>query len=185
MNETILNHAVQCYGQKTAVFKILKGHNRQEQTAFKAFRSYYLFKSNYCTLGQGHEKGGVENDAGYVPRNFLTPLLQVNSYEELNALLRKVCLADVHRHVRGKEAPVAEPWEDEKPQFLPLPPKDYPACVTYPVRPNAYSRAVGCVLDTPVLKINRRYSGIQRLYMMTANDGLRTHPTTHDMRQIG
>jgi hypothetical protein len=48
----------------------------------------------------------VENDAGYVPRNFLTPLLQVNSYEELNALLRKACLADVHRHVRGKEAPV-------------------------------------------------------------------------------
>jgi len=82
----------------------------------------------------------VENDAGYVPRNFLTILLQVNSYEELNALLRKACLADVHRHVRGKEASVAELWEDEKSQFLLLPHKDYPACVTYPIRPNAYSQ---------------------------------------------
>ena len=40
--------------------------------------------------GQGHKKGGVENDAGYVPRNFLTPLLQVNSYEELNAFSAKL-----------------------------------------------------------------------------------------------
>ena len=55
-------------------------------------------------------------------------------------MLRKACLADVHRHVRGKEASVAELWEDEKSQFLLLPHKDYPACVTYPIRPNAYSQ---------------------------------------------
>ena len=30
MNESILNHAVYCYDLKTAVFKILEGHNRQE-----------------------------------------------------------------------------------------------------------------------------------------------------------
>ena len=45
---------------KTAVYKILAGHNRQEQQTFIAFRSHYLFESRYCTPGQAHEKGGVE-----------------------------------------------------------------------------------------------------------------------------
>ena len=49
---------------KTAVFRVLEGHNRQEQNAFIGFRSYYLFESNYCTPAQGHEKGGVESDVG-------------------------------------------------------------------------------------------------------------------------
>ncbi len=71
---------------KIAVYRILEGHNRQEQEAFKRFRSHYLFKSNYCNPAQGHEKGGVENDAGYAQRNFLTPLLEVSSYEELNRI---------------------------------------------------------------------------------------------------
>ncbi len=43
---------------KIAVFRILGGKNRQEQAAFSAFRSHYLFESRDCTPGQGHEKGG-------------------------------------------------------------------------------------------------------------------------------
>jgi transposase len=41
---------------KTAVFRVLEGHNRQEQNAFVAFRSYYLFDSNYCTRPRGTKK---------------------------------------------------------------------------------------------------------------------------------
>ncbi|HMN28402.1 MAG TPA: IS21 family transposase, partial [Caldilineaceae bacterium] len=59
---------------KTAVFKLLQGRSRQEQETFKAFRSHYLFESNYCNPNQGHEKGGVENDVGYIQRNFMAPL---------------------------------------------------------------------------------------------------------------
>lgn len=125
---------------KTAVFKVLEGRNRQEQETFKVFRSHYLFASHYCTPGQGHEKGGVENDVGYVQRNFMTPLQRVNSYAELNSALYKACLANVHRRTRGKAAQVSELWEDEKPCFLALPARDHPACVTYPVHPNAYSQ---------------------------------------------
>ena len=125
---------------KTAVYKILSGHNRQEQQAFKAFRSYYLFESHYCTPAQGHEKGGVESDVGYAQRNFMAPVLKASSYEELNALLRKACQQNVNRYVRGKEAPVAALWEEEKSQFLPLPDKDYAACITHLRKPNPYSQ---------------------------------------------
>ena len=80
-------HRITYDNLKTAVFKILEGHNRQEQEAFKAFRSYYLFDSRYCTPAQGHEKGGVESDVGYAQRNFFSPIPRVNSYEELESTL--------------------------------------------------------------------------------------------------
>jgi hypothetical protein len=75
-----------------------------------------------------------------VQRNFMTPLQRVSSYEELNDVLHKACLANVRRRTRGKAAQVSELWEDEKPCFLPLPTRDYPACATHPVHPNAYSQ---------------------------------------------
>ncbi len=125
---------------KTAVYKILVGRNRQEQQSFKTFRSYYLFESNYCTPAQGHEKGGVENDVGYVQRNFMAPVLKVNSYEELNRNLHTACQQNINRHVRGEDAPVSELWEEEKSLFLPLPAADYAACITHLVKPNAYSQ---------------------------------------------
>jgi len=130
---------------KTAVFRILSGKNRREQTSFKTFRSYYLCDSQYCNPGQGHEKGGVENDVGYVQRNFMTPILKVNSYQELNAILWQACQENVNRHVRGKAAPVAALWEEERSQLLPLPAQDFSACADYVVQPNAYSQVT---LDT-------------------------------------
>jgi len=133
-------HRITYDNLKTAVFKILSGHNRQEQEAYKTFRSYYLFESYYCNPAQGHEKGGVENDVGYVQRNFMAPVLKVSSYAELNTHLQAACQQNVQRHVRGKEAPVAELWEEERGLFLPLTGADYPACVTHLVKPNPYSQ---------------------------------------------
>jgi transposase len=93
---------------KAAVFRILEGHNRQEQEALVTFRSYYLFKSFYCTPGQGHEKGGVESGVGFSRRNFLVPLPEVDSFEELNAFLRQQCLADMQRRVKGQPTTIQE-----------------------------------------------------------------------------
>jgi transposase len=125
---------------KTAIYKILLGKNRQEQESFKKFRSYYLFESNYCNPAQGHEKGGVENDVGYIQRNFLSPLLRVNSYEELNASLWKACQENLHRKVRGQLASVFDLLADDRGRFLPLPGALFPACASSPVKPNGYSQ---------------------------------------------
>ncbi len=127
---------------KTAVYKILEGHNRQEQKSFQTFRSYYLFDSHYCNRAQGHEKGGVENDVGYIQRNFFSPLAEVESFEELNQHLLEHCQKDVHRHIRGETRSVAELWEEEKYHLLALPSKDYLACVSRPVKVNPYSQVV-------------------------------------------
>lgn len=125
---------------QTAVYKILSGHNRQEQEKFKGFRSYYLFESNYCNPAQGHEKGGVENDVGFVQRNFMTPLLEVRSFEELNNLLWKACQENLHRRSRGQLTSVADLLADERNHFLPLSGELFRACVSSPVKPNGYSQ---------------------------------------------
>src|SRR5216684_507098 len=45
---------------KSAVKKILRGHQREETTRFIAFRSHWRFESDFCTPGEPHEKGGIE-----------------------------------------------------------------------------------------------------------------------------
>lgn len=134
-----VTHRITYDNLKTAVYEILTGHNRQEQQAFIAFRSHYLFESYYCTPGQAHEKGGVEVDIGYVRRNFLVPVPHVASWEELNQQLRAACLRDTARQLRGEPATIAAMWEMEKPLLLPLPAHDFQPCTSHPVKANTYS----------------------------------------------
>ena len=143
---------------KTAVYRILEGRKRQEQQSFQTFRSYYLFDSNYCNPAQGHEKGGVENDVGYIQRNFFSPLPEVDSFEELNQLLLERCEKDVYRHIRGKTQDVAELWKAEKSCLLPMPSKDYLACVSRPAKVNPYSQVV---YETNRYSVPAEYAGKQ------------------------
>lgn len=127
---------------KAAVQRILEGRNRQEQEAFIVFRSHYLFESHFCTPGQGHEKGGVEHSVGFGRRNFMVPIPDVASFEELNAHLLAECLADDQRRVKGQEVTIGEAWQMEKPHLRPLPERDFACCVTRPVRLTPYSQVV-------------------------------------------
>ena len=125
---------------KVAVKRVLEGRNRQEQESFIVFRSYYLFESHFCTPGQGHEKGRVEDGVGFSRRNFMVPIPRVASFEELNAHLLAACLADDQRRVARQKAAVGEAWEMERPYLLPLPKRDFECCVTKLARLNPYSQ---------------------------------------------
>lgn len=125
---------------KTAVRRVLEGRNRKEQDTFIAFRSHYLFESNFCTPGQPHQKGGVEHGVGFGRRNFLVPPPAVDSFGELNAHLLAECLEDDKRRVHGHEHTIQEAWEEEKAHLLALPHRDFQCCVTRSTRVNPYSQ---------------------------------------------
>jgi transposase len=114
---------------KPAVHKILTGKNRQEQAAWVSFRSHFLFESEYVTPGRGQEKGGVENLVGYVRRNFLVPLPEVQDFAELNAYLLDCCERDARQRQRLGRT-VQELWQEEQDSLGPLPDKLPPACVS-------------------------------------------------------
>src|SRR5271166_4770395 len=71
----------------SAVKKILRGRQREETTRFIAFRSHWGFRAEFCTPGEGHEKGGVEGEGGQYRRNYLVPVPKVHDLEGLNRLL--------------------------------------------------------------------------------------------------
>ena len=125
---------------KTAVKRILEGRNRQEQDKFTAFRSHYLFQSRFCTPGQGHEKGRVEDGVGFARRNFLVPPPRVDSFEQLNDHLLASCLADDQRRIDRQPVTIGEAWAQEKAQLLLLPKHDFDLGIPHSVVLNGYSQ---------------------------------------------
>lgn len=120
---------------KSAIYDNLKtavkegwGKAAKEQDKFKAFRAHYAYDSIFCNPGEGHEKGLVENLVGYIRRNVLVPIPEVQNWEELNQLLLKRCerYRDEH-HIRGREMPVREAFLLEKAVLTPLPIRPYEA----------------------------------------------------------
>jgi transposase len=119
----------------SAVKKVLGGTRREEQQEFVAFRSHYLFESNYCSPGEAHEKGLIENLVGYARRNYLVPLPNVTSFEELNRLLAERCRADLARRLRDGRT-VGQAWEEERQHLQPLPEHPWPCYMLRPARVN-------------------------------------------------
>jgi transposase len=99
---------------KSAVKKILRGYQREETTRFIAFRSHWGFASEFCTPGEGHEKGGVEGEGGYFRRNHLVPVPQVASWEELNVLLLETSKKDEHRMIGERTQTVGAGMHTER-----------------------------------------------------------------------
>jgi len=105
----------------TAVQKVLKGKNRIEQDAYLKFKSYHTFTSRFCTPGEGHEKGGVEGLVGFARRNYMVPVPEAESLEELNQQTLSQCLAYGNHKISGRDKKVSESFEAEKGHLLAVP----------------------------------------------------------------
>ena len=133
----------------SAVRKILRGHRREETVRFVAFRSHWRFAAEFCTPGEGHEKGGVEGEGGYFRRNHLVPVPSVADLDALNALLLAGCREDEARLLDGRTELVGTAMTTERDHLLPraaegfdlaeivFPLVDKLGCVT--VKTNRYS----------------------------------------------
>jgi transposase len=134
---------------KSAVKKILRGHQREETERLIAFRSHWGFQTEFCNPARGNEKGGVEGEVGYFRRNHLVPVPQAKNLEELNLQLRSYCQQDEQRRIVGKPILVGEAMRIEREHLLRLvaegfelaeisfPTVDGKGCVK--VRTNCYS----------------------------------------------
>ena len=123
----------------SAVRKVGKGSEREEQDSFISFRSHYLYKAAYCNVASGWEKGGVEGRVGYVRRNWLIGAREFASWADLNAYLEEKCLEEQQRQMQGKVGTIGERLAEEKAALLPLPKHPHPCCKTVPVKANQLS----------------------------------------------
>jgi transposase len=105
---------------KSAVKKILRGYQREETARFIAFRSHWRFDSEFCTPAEGHEKGGVEGEAGYFRRNHWVPVPRAVDLGELNRQLRADCHSDEQRCITGRDQSIGVALLIERQHLLPL-----------------------------------------------------------------
>lgn len=164
------------------------GRPRQEVRAFVSFRSHYLFESHFCTPGQGHEKGQVEGGVGYSRRNFLVPIPEAASFEELNQWLLERCRKEDARTVARQSQTIGEAWEQEREHLLPLPPSPYECCQMTMVRLNPYSQGTFETnrYSVPVNRARREVT--LKAYPFTieiwdATEMLSTHPRSYSRNQ--
>jgi transposase len=127
---------------KLAMEKKGKERKRVENRTFVTFRSHYLFESHFCTPRAGWEKGQVESGVGFSRRNYLVPIPEAASFDELNRLLLERCVQDDQRRVNRQPMTIGEAWEQEKYSLHPLPPFEYDCCEMLTVRLNPYSQAM-------------------------------------------
>lgn len=105
----------------TAIQKVLRGKDRIEQEAFGKFKAYYSFDARFCNPDSGHEKGGVEGLVGFARRNYMVPIPEAASIEELNEKVLRQCIAYGSHKMAGRDRTVNELYEDEKAHLLALP----------------------------------------------------------------
>lgn len=118
----------------SAVKKILRGHQREETERFIAFRSHWGFQSEFCTPGQGHEKGGVEGEGGYFRRNHFVPVPKARNLAEFNEQIEQALKDDERRVISGRAQSIGEAMHIEREHLLPLVEEGFDlAAVHFPV----------------------------------------------------
>src|SRR5271169_1681720 len=111
-------HRLRFDNLSSAVKKILRGQQREETSRFIAFRSHWRFAAEFCTPGEGHEKGGIESEAGYFRRNHWVPVPQAVDLVDLNRQLAVACRQDEQRTISGRSQSIGAALLVERPHLL-------------------------------------------------------------------
>lgn len=123
---------------KSAVTKII-GRERSLSKKFLELRSHYLFKTRFCNVARGNEKGHTENAVKRTQRNYMTPLPSVTSIDQLNEHLLDRCKADLERIDTESGKSYGELLEIERPHFAAIPHATFTACINRPARVDRYA----------------------------------------------
>ena len=108
---------------KTAVDKVGRGKARLVNKRFQAMVSHYLFEAEFCNPAAGWEKGQVEKGVQDARHRIWHGAPAFPSLDELNRWLEARCktLWQELTHPEDKRHTIAELWDEEKTQLMPMP----------------------------------------------------------------
>jgi transposase len=171
----------------SAVRKILRGHRREETVRSVAFRSHWRFAAEFCTPGEGHEKGGIEGEVGYFRRNHLVPVPEAADLDALNVRLLAGCREDEARVLDGRAQPVGAAMAVERDDLLPLAAEGFDlAEVVFPLVDKQGCVAVKANLYSVPLQAGTRVQArVHPSHVGVWHDGRRVarHERCHSRRQ--
>jgi hypothetical protein len=109
---------------RLAVVKLTGRHERSLSREFLRLQSHFAFASVFCGARRPQEKGHVENGVGYVRRNFLVPVPEAASWEQLDERLTAACQREIDRRAGGGQAALLEA---DRAALLPTPREPFEA----------------------------------------------------------
>ena len=91
------------------------GLHARATDGYAAFAAHYAFRTDFCNIASGNEKGLVENLVGFARRNFMVPVPRVSNISELNLKLISECRNYRASHkVDSRNETVAEAYVTEQ-----------------------------------------------------------------------
>jgi len=127
---------------KTAVTRVLRGRNREENEAFRAFCGGLALEVEFAAPAKGNEKGGVEGFCGFLEDNMFRPTPECESLDAFNLELERFCRNDENRTSAAHRETIGERFAHEQPQLRPLPSVLPTPCVRRIARINKFAEAI-------------------------------------------
>lgn len=114
---------------KTVAVHLFQGRQRTLHPRYAALASHYPFTPKFCLPAAATEKPRVENRVFDLQRQWATPVPRVSALAELNAHLRRCCLAAHDRTCGDQVLSVGARFAHDKAAALPVPKRTFDACV--------------------------------------------------------
>ena len=114
---------------KTVALGILQGRERQMNSRYAALASHYAFEPLFCMPAAPTEKPAVEHKVYDLQRRWCTPVPKVQDHNDLNAYLRRCCLAERDRTCAGQVQTIGQRFAMDKAAALSLPNHPFDPCI--------------------------------------------------------
>jgi transposase len=113
----------------TVAITVWRGRQRTLHPRYAALTSHYTFTAKFCLPAKGQEKPRVENRVWDLQRRWGTPVPRVADLPELNAHLRRCCLAERDRISGAHVETVGVRFERDRAAALSVAEPQFDACV--------------------------------------------------------
>lgn len=140
---------------KTVALGILQGRERQMNSRYAALASHYAFDPLFCMPAAPTEKPAVEHKVYDLQRRWCTPVPKVKDHDDLNAHLRRCCLADLDRTCAGQTQTIGQRFALDKAAARSLPIHAFDACIRESKRTDKYQTVF---FDTNRYSVPRRWA---------------------------
>ena len=114
---------------RTVAIGILRGRERQMNVRYTALASHYGFEPLFCMPRTATEKPDVEHKVYDLQRRWCTPVPKVQDHDDLNAHLRRCCLAELDRTCAGQTQTIGQRFAMDKAAALSLPLHAFDPCI--------------------------------------------------------
>ena len=173
---------------RTVAACILRGRERQMNPRYAALASHYGFEPLFCMPAAATEKPDVEHKVYDLQRRWCTPVPKVRDHEDLNAHLRRCCLADLDRTCAGQSQTIGQRFAMDKAAALPLPIHAFDACIRESKKADKYQTVA---FDSNRYSVPRRWAFqavtvkayVDRIEVVANHQVVARHPRCYDRSQ--